>query len=917
MSAAPPPKKSVKRLFARWLFGRTDGMRYAMLSWPLALLIVLALHAGSVALISDLRFNNAPEVYYTPGSPAVELRDELRRAFPYDEVLTVLFEGEHLYEPDFLRRLQGAVEHLQRHPLVDRVSTITSLERISGTRDGFEVGVLVDVDRLNGKTAAALQKRVLEDRFAPGVLASRDGRHLAMVVRPKPMSESGQRLALKVAVAAAINEAGLRPYYAGDAGPVTMDVAQLTSILSDTEWLVPLTMAIGLALLAWVVGRWRPVVIGAIAMSTVVLPTIAAIVVSGQPYTMATAILPSLLSAYTVANLLHLYAGFQHAQTQVGGRAEWLDRAFAETRTPSIFNVLTTVAGLISLALVPMPPIRVFGLAGAAGTVLIFLTVHFLVPPFLRHWDHRPWPQEHSGLGRLGKTARQGALLSMRYPKTVIGLFVALLLVLSPYLREIRVETDLHSYFPPTHRVNVDTARIEKALGGVIPLEISLKGREPDAFQHVATLRELRRFQSWLESLPEVSHSASMVDLVEEMHWGMNRERPEFRAIPGSDRLLRQYLLVYDGKDLYELVNRDFDHARIVLSLNVHGTQAISRTIEQIRAHVGANPIPGVHVEVGGYGRMLVDQVNLLVTGQINSFAGAFGQIFLMMALLWRSFSASALCMLPNLAPLYFFFVVMGAIGIPLDSATVMIASVVLGITVDDTIHLYHGYRARLKKGMSPVFALARSYESSGRAVLATSTILIAQFGLLTTSDFIPTANFGLITSVGLVSGLLFEFLLPALLVLSSRPASSGIRSTKEPRPTPRIDKIGTSPAPDQRRAEATAGASGASTNTVGRRRVLVCHGDVCKQSGSAGIWRRLSDEQQRLSGQASIEALRITKTSCLGPCQIAPVIQIFPEGSVYGLLNQHAVDRIVDQHLILGQEVSDIALSNSRSRQT
>ena len=66
-----------------------------------------------------------------------------------------------------------------------------------------------------------------------------------------------------------------------------------------------------------------------------------------------------------------------------------------------------------------------------------------------------------------------------------------------------------------------------------------------------------------------------------------------------------------------------------------------------------------------------------------------------------------------------------------------------------------------------PVFAIARSFESSGRAVLAVSLLLIAQFGLLSFSGFIPTANFGLMTAVGLFSGQLFELLLlPALLLM-------------------------------------------------------------------------------------------------------------------------------------------------------
>jgi predicted RND superfamily exporter protein/(2Fe-2S) ferredoxin len=737
-----------------------------------------------------------------------------------------------------------------------------------------------------------------------------------MVVRPKPLSESGQRLALKVAVASAINEFGLRPYFAGDAGPVAVDVAELTSILRDTVWLVPLTAMTGLLLLAWVVGRWRPVAIGAVAMSTVVLPTIAGIVAFGQPYTMATAILPSLLAAYTIATLLHLYAGFQNSQRESESRADCIDRALTDTRKPSVFNVLTTGAGLLSLLLVPIPPIQVFGLAGAAGTAMVFLTVHFLVPPFLRHWDNRPWPQQASGLGRLGKLARRTALRSMRYPKTVVVSLVVLMASLAPFLREVRVETDLLAFFAPTHPVNTGTSRIEAALGGVTSLEISLKGTEPDTFQRVATLREIKRLQTWLESQPEIDRTVSMVDLVEEMHWGMNRERPEFRVLPGSDRLLRQYLLVYDGNDLYELVNRDFDHARIVLNLKAHGTQAIGHTIDRIRSRVEAEPIPGTVVKVGGYGRLLVDQIGLLVDGQIASFAGSFLQIFLLMAFLWRSLSAAAICMVPNLAPLYFFFVLMGATGIPLDMATVMIASVVLGITVDDTIHLFHGYRKRLQLGLSPVFALARSYETTGRAVLATSAVLIAQFGLLTTSDFIPTSNFGLITSVGLLSGLLFEFLLPALLVLTSRSNRPNSRSLGAPTGAAIASNV--VPGITSRTGiEAAAEKQLLPMGAPGRRRVLVCHGDACKDAGGFEVWRRLDNEQRRLSRHADVEALRVTKTSCLGPCRIAPVIQVFPEGSIYGLLNQDSVGRIVEQHLVQGREVTELALSNYASRRS
>ncbi len=889
-----------------WAFWRRrDARRHRLLPWPLALLLVLALHGVSLWWLPSLVLNNAPEVYYSGDSPAVQLRDQLRREFPSDEALTVVFQGPDLYSRNVMTRLDQLSTALGRHPLVDRVISVTTMERVSGSEDGFAVEPLIDARRLRTDDPAALRARVLSDRFAPGLLASRDGTVLAMVVRPRPLDTSADRLALKVAVALAINEAGLRGHYAGDAGPVTIDVAQLESVMQDTLRFVPLTVVVGLGLLFWVVGRVRPVVIGGVAMSTVVLPVVAGIAASGQPYTMASAILPSLLAAYTLATLMHLYAGVQRAQGAGLTRGAAVDRALGETLKPGLYNVLTTGAGLLSLVFVPIPPIQLFGVAGALGTVLVFLTVFLLVPPFLARWDNRRWPQHGSAMGRFGRIAARLTLAGMRRPKLTVAVALLLLAAAFPLAREVRVESDVLTFFAPEHAVNRHVKLVESQLAGVTTLEISLAGGGIDSLQNVQTLRAVRDLQRWIEGLGEVDRASSMVDLVEEMHWAMNGEKPAFRDLPPSDRLLRQYLLIYDGEDLYEAVNRDFSRARILVSLNVHGAQEIGRVIDTIRAHVAATPIPGVTVDIGGYGRLFADQVDLLVSGQQDSFASAFIQIFLFMALLWRSIGASLICLVPNLAPLYFIFVLMGATGIHLDLATVMIAGVVLGITVDDTIHLYHGYRERLLKGISPPLAIAKSFQGSGRAVLAISVLLTAQFGLLASSEFIPTANFGLMTAVGLLAGQAAELLLlPALLMLKDGrrrvlpPTSprtgprSGLRSGPASRPVmvPVAAETLWPPAELKDLPEPAAGdapaslppAEPAATPVVLRPAappaastplVVVCRGEACRARGADAIWQACLEAYVAVKARGDGSGAFPVEASCLRRCDDAPAV--------------------------------------------
>ena len=159
------------------------------------------------------------------------------------------------------------------------------------------------------------------------------------------------------------------------------------------------------------------------------------------------------------------------------------------------------------------------------------------------------------------------------------------------------------------------------------------------------------------------------------------------------------------------------------------------------------------------------------MSGQISSAIAVGLMIFALLVILWRSPRAAALCMVPNVTPVVLTFVLMGTLGIWLDMATALIASVATGIAVDDTIYLYQGYRTRRRAGAGPVWALARTLRRTGPDCLATSAILGAQFLLLGLSAFVPTREFALLTAFGLIIAVGFDLLmLPALLLVADSP---------------------------------------------------------------------------------------------------------------------------------------------------
>lgn len=100
------------------------------------------------------------------------------------------------------------------------------------------------------------------------------------------------------------------------------------------------------------------------------------------------------------------------------------------------------------------------------------------------------------------------------------------------------------------------------------------------------------------------------------------------------------------------------------------------------------------------------------------------------------------------------------------------------------------------------------------------------------------------------------------------------------------------------------------------KRRVLVCMGGPCHAAGAAVIWGHLRNEQKRLSLRTAGEGTMSAKASCLGPCGLAPVLQVWPEGTLYGGVDEAGADRIIERHLLGGEIVEALAYHPTGAKQ-
>ena len=399
----------------------------------LGILALLILLPGPLLL--KVTLDNAPETYFPEDAPAVLFDQELREEFPQDQVLVALFRGEVLYTAAFLDPLDALVQRLEANPAIDRVLAVTTVDQIRGSADGFRVERLIDPGKSPLPPAATLRTRALEDPFAPGMLVSESGDTLALIIRPYPMETSLQRLQLETLLRDSVTELGLAPQLVAVAGHIALDVAQLRAMIQDLATLIPGTLGISLLLLWWLFRRVLVLVIATATISAVTGLAMGLLTLLGKPFTLISAIIPPLLTALTVAMLMHLFNAILHAAYRGFEGKERMRIALRAVAYPILFTALTTAAGLASLMVSPIRPIETFGLVAAVGVLLAAGIVVLLLPAIILRWDSKPWTTRQHGMRWLDRiTTSASTRLALRRPKAVIAAAALLIAAAIPQI---------------------------------------------------------------------------------------------------------------------------------------------------------------------------------------------------------------------------------------------------------------------------------------------------------------------------------------------------------------------------------------------------------------------------------------------------------------------------------------------------
>jgi uncharacterized protein len=747
-----------------------------LLTWrAVALLAVGAVTAMLGWSALTLRIDPGVESMIPSGPGDLARLQAFQARFGSDEIVVLAFHSDRLFSKESLDRLDQLTRRVAALPHVTRVLSPTNVRDLDGDELG-PVPVVPYAQVAAGKLSPeALGAKLGSHPLFGGLLVARDARTAAVLVELEPASGAAdsrdhlvgdlRRLAGQAGLESAAFVAGI---------PVEKaDVARY--IARDQAIFIPLVFLI-LAVMTAVLYRHPVGMLVPLATVTLALVwTLGVFGLAGRTLNPVTSLMTPVILVMSLEGTIQLLNQYLAARADGLPWRPALERAHRRMGTPCFNAALTAAIGFASLLTLPIPAIRDFGLFTAVGimigygftialTPLLLATLPDLPPRVIHAFEAGPVERWLSGVVRWVSRHRAvtavavGALLGL----SVLG------------VGRIRVETDLVRSLRHASPLAAATRFIDANLTGVNSVEIivpAAAGLTPEVLDRTA------RLEATITGLPEVRKVTGLPDLLARVNRAMHQGNDTYARLPdGPDAAgdIADFIAALGKEapaDLHRFLAEGADGDTVlrinarVPALDTARSQSLFAQIHAAAARVG---LPDVSLT--GNFVVFSDMSTTLVRHQVQGLAVALALILAVMAIQFRSIRLGLLCAIPNGAPVLMVYGLMGWCGIALSVPTAMIASVVIGTIVDNSIYLLAPFREAFLREAHYVTALSAMVRASGRAVVFSTVTLAVGFWVGIFSSFVPTVHFAVLAGAAFLLGLISQFVLLPLSLLVFQP---------------------------------------------------------------------------------------------------------------------------------------------------
>ena len=495
--------------------------------------------------------------------------------------------------------------------------------------------------------------------------------------------------------------------------------------------------------------------------------------------TILTAIIPPLIIVIGITNCIFLINKYQQEIKTHRNQAKALQRVISKIGVSTLMTNVTTAIGFATFMITGNDLLFEFGLVTSINVITVYLLTLFVVPIV---YSFMPLPKEKH-LNHLSKnyltTILNWVERHVKYKRKLIYSIYGLLLVFSIVgVSQIRVSGSLIGEMPKSASFFKDILFFEKEFNGVMPLEIMIDTKRKKGVMKASTLRKMDELQNTIDSIPELSKSVSIVNLVKYSKQAFYNGNPDYYELPNSQE--QAFILSYtknaskNTKDnlMKSYIDSTGQYARITTFMKDIGTEEMAMIENKLHVKIDKN-FPKEKYRVTLTGKALVFQkgTSYLITNLIESLLFAILLIAGLMAYMFRSWKMIFASVVTNILPLCITSGLMGYFGIPLKPSTILVFSIAFGISVDNAIQFMAKYRHDLIQNRGKIEkAVISALHETGVSTFYTSVVLIFGFAVFTLSSFGGTIALGGLISVTLTFAMFANLaVLPALVLTTEK----------------------------------------------------------------------------------------------------------------------------------------------------
>jgi predicted RND superfamily exporter protein len=745
-------------------------------------LVIVAAVLGAITIGSgaqNLEFASNYRVFFSDENPELVAFENLQATYTKNDNFMFVLEPSSgdAFSSDTLAAVESLTEAAWQIPYAIRVDSISNFQHTYGVEDDLIVEDLfrnsagMSADERARRGAVALAEPLLENQ-----LVTSNGAVTAVNVVLQYPEKSITEVPEAVEFARDLRQQIETAHPNIDialTGVSMLNNAFAETGVSDLGTLIPLMFGV-ILLLTLLIMRSATATfatIGVIMLSTMIGMGWAGFM--GIKLTPISASAPTIILTLAIADSIHILIALRSAMRAGMAKSEAIIEAVRLNFMPVGVTSITTIIGFLALNFSDSPPFWHLGNITAVGIAAAWLFSITLLPALISVLPYKV--RQTTGDDRGERVMATIAEFVIAKPRQILLGLGATTLLLVTFIPSIDFNDQWTQYFDERVEFRRDTDQALQHLG-MYPIEYSVPAEDSGGISNPDYLANLELFAEFLREQPEVVHVYSFSDIMKRLNKNLHGDDPSYYQTPDQRDEAAQYLLLYElslpyGLDLNDRVNIDKSATRITATLGDVDSIQTKRLLNATEVWMQENLPEWMQAKPTSAQVMFTYIAERNVANMVNGTIAAIAAIAVILMLALQSFRLGLLSLIPNGLPILATFgawaLIVGEVGFSVAT----VASISLGIIVDDTVHLLSKYvRGRREQNGSAADAIRYAFKSVGVAIVVNTVVLSAGFLVLLTSSFKVNADMGMLTALAIVFALILDFLfLPALLLLLDR----------------------------------------------------------------------------------------------------------------------------------------------------